>query len=93
MIQVEHLQHKKWSERESDSMGVFFNKNKKVSVQDKKVEQQDISIFVKVCLGWPCWLLCPFFQKMPFQAPFKVGKEAKCGDGAGEEMGEGDPPS
>ena len=29
-------------------MGVFFNKNKKVSLQDKEVQQQDISIFVKV---------------------------------------------
>ena len=34
-----------------------------------------------------------FFQKMPFQAPFKVGTGVKCGDGAGEEVGEGDPPS
>ena len=30
---------------------------------------------------------------MPFQAPFKVGTGANCGDGAGEEVGEGDPPS
>ena len=29
-------------------MGVFFNKNKKVSLQDKEVQQQDVSIFVKV---------------------------------------------
>ena len=48
MIQVEHLQHKKWPERESDSMGVFFNKSKQVSVQDKEVQPQDVSIFVKV---------------------------------------------
>ena len=30
---------------------------------------------------------------MPFQAPFKVGTGANCGDGAGEEVGEGVPPS
>ena len=28
---------------------------------------------------------------MPFQAPFKVGTGANCGDGAGEEVGEGVP--
>ena len=31
MIQVEHLQHKKWPERESDSMGCFSIKAKKFS--------------------------------------------------------------
>ena len=30
---------------------------------------------------------------MPFQALFKVGTGAKCGDGAGEQVGEDDPPS
>ena len=30
---------------------------------------------------------------MPFHAPFKVGTGANCGDGAGEEVGEGVPPS
>ena len=30
---------------------------------------------------------------MPFQAPFKVGTGANCGDGAGEEVDEGVPPS
>ena len=32
-------------------------------------------------------------MQLCFQAPFKVGTGANCGDGAGEEVGEGVPPS